>query len=74
MGMPDMGMGVMFICPRWPPLLFMCTMLYAAGVPWGANCCWGKELKKKGGGLTLLPNHSRLQGTQTITDVRCPSA
>lgn len=43
MGMPDMGMGVIAICPKCPPLLFMCTMLYAAGFPWGANCCWEKE-------------------------------
>lgn len=43
--MPDMGMGAMFICPKCPAaLLFMWTMLYAAGFPWGANCCWGKEL------------------------------
>lgn len=49
MGMPDMGMGAMFICPKCPAaLLFMWTMLYAAGFPWGANCCWGKELQRKG--------------------------
>lgn len=44
MGMPDMGMEFMFICPMGPLLPFMCTILYAAGVPWWANCCWEKEL------------------------------
>lgn len=50
--MPDMGMGVIAICPKCPPLLFMCTMLYAAGFPWGANCCWEKELQRKGDSVT----------------------
>jgi len=44
MGMPAMGMEFMFICPMGPLLPFMCTILYAAGLPWWANCCWGKEL------------------------------
>lgn len=45
--MPDMGMEFMFICPMGPLLPFMCTILYAAGFPWWANCCWGKELQRK---------------------------
>lgn len=44
MGMPDMGMEFMFTCAMGPLLPFMCTMLYAAGAPWWANCCWEKEL------------------------------
>lgn len=44
MGMPDMGMEFMFIWPMGPLLPFMCTILYAAGFPWWANCCWEKEL------------------------------
>lgn len=44
MGMPVMGTEFMFICPMGPLLPFMCTILYAAGFPWGANCCCGKEL------------------------------
>lgn len=44
MGMPAMGMGLTFICPKWPALPFMCTIPYAAGFACCANCCWAKEL------------------------------
>lgn len=43
-GSPDIGMVLILICPIWPLLLFMCIILYAAGLPWWLNCCWGKEL------------------------------
>lgn len=47
-GIPDIGIVLMFICPRWPLLPFMCIILYVAGLPWWLNCCCGKELKHKG--------------------------
>lgn len=43
--------------------------------PLGSKLLLGKGAEeKKRGEVMLLPNQSRLQGTQAITDVRCPSA
>lgn len=47
-GIPDIGIVLMFICPRWPLLPFMCIILYVAGLAWWLNCCCEKELKHKG--------------------------